>query len=367
MAGFLTHFGVRVEGAITAPTWPTPARALTRLLPWISATMEPLDRFEAREVFSATTGSLTLTPVLRPAAVAVTSPLLYTGQETLLACALGYAPRVLAGTTYPVATGGQYRHRLEHTEQLRAQPWPAEDAVSALLLRRLTVVLATSLEVYELQSAMVSGWQLTATPDGISLAVTFLGAAMETESPVNTWASVTALLPPVDEEVEDMDLVCRFGPYSASTALTDAAFLDVASVTLQCQRPFRVDQSLSSGTAIAEPSCTGVAALTGSLTVPWYTAREHGLLAMVRSQTLYTLMLEAHGPGSPVPVWRLWCPTVHLDQVQRPWNVNAPTATIPFTVLAPLSVPTWLAPVRWDARLVMELVNSTATHPLVGA
>lgn len=365
MAGFLTHFGVQHEGPITTPAWPTPARALSRLLPWISASMEPLDRFEAREVFSATTGSLTLTPVLRPATVAVTAPLLYSGQETLLACALGYAPRVLAGTTYPVPTSGQYRHRLEHAEQLRAEHWPTEDGLASMLLRRLTVVLATPVEVYELQSAMVSGWQLTATPEGISLAVTLLGAAMETEAPVNTWASVTALLPPVDEEIEDIDLLCRFGPYSATTALTDAALLDLASVTLQCQRPFRVDQSLSSGFAIAEPSCTGVAALTGSLTVPWYTAREHGLLAQVRSQTLYTLMLEARGPGSPQPVWRLWCPAVHLDQVQRPWNVNAPTATIAFTVLAPSSVPSWLAPVRYDARLVLELINSTATHPLV--
>jgi hypothetical protein len=367
VSGFLTHYGVRLEGPITTPTWPTAAKALTRLLPWTTASMEPGERFEAMEVFSATTGSLTLTPVLRPAAVAVTTPLLYTGQETLLACALGYAPRVLAGTTYPVPTSGQYRHRLEHTEQLRAQPWPAADGVSSLLLRRLTVVLATPVEVYELSSAMVSGWQLTANPAGLSLAVTYVGATMATEAPVNTWASVSALLPPVDVELVDVELLCRFGPYNATTALTDAALLDIASLTLQCQRPFRVDQSLSSGLAIAEPSCTGLAALTGSLTVPWYTAREHGLLAAVRSQTPYTLMLEARGPGSPQPLWRLWCPTVHLDQVQRPWSVNAPTATIPFTVLAPPSVPTWLAPVRYDARLVLELLNSTATHPLVGA
>lgn len=367
MSGFLTHFGVAREGPITAPAWPTPATALSRLLPWISATMEPLDRFELQEVFTASTGALTLTPVLRPAAVAVTAPLLYSGQETLLACALGYAPHILAGTTYPVPTGGQYRHRLEHMEQLRAQPWPTEDAISSVLLRRLTVVLATPLEVYELQSAMVSGWQLTATPDGISLAVTFLGAALETDGTVNTWSSVTSLMPPLDVELEDIDLLCRFGPYHATTPLDDSALLDVASVTLQCQRPFRVDQSLSSGLAIAEPSCIGGAALTGSLTVPWYTAREHGLLAVVRSQTPYTLMLEARGPGSPQPRWTLWCPAVHLDQVQRPWNVNAPTATIAFTVLAPPSVPTWLASLRFDARLVVELVNSTATHPLVGA
>lgn len=366
MSGFLTHFGVALESA-TAAAWPTPAAALPRLLPWTSATMELMDRFEQQEVFTATTGALTLTPVLRPAAVAVTAPLLYSGQETLLACALGYAPRLLAGTTYPVPTSGQYRHRLEHTEQIRAQPWPTEDSVSALLLRRLTVVLATPVEAYELQSAMVSGWQIAATPEGMSLAVTFRGAAMATEPTTNSWETVTALPVPLDEEVEDLDLVCRFGPYSATTALTDAAFLDIASVSLQCQRPFRVDQSLSSGFAIAEPSCTGVAALTGSLTVPDYTAREHGLLAMVRSQTLYTLMLEATGPGSPAPVWKLWCPTVHLDQVQRPWNGNAPTATIPFTVLAPPTVPSWLAPVRFDARLVMEILNTTATHPLIAA
>lgn len=367
MAGFLTHFGVTLEGPISTLAWPTPAKALTRLLPWTTASMEPLDRFEVQEVFSATIGSLTLTPVLRPAAVAVTAPLLYSGQETLLACALGYAPRILAGTTYPVPTSGQYRQRLEHTEQLRAKPWPAEDGISSLLLRRLTVVLATPLEVYELQSAMVRGWQIAATPEGISLAITFLGAAMETEAPVNTWSSVTSLLPPLDLDLEDIDLLCRFGPYSATTPLDDSALLDLASVTLQCQRPFRVDQSLSSGFAIAEPSCTGVAALTGSLTVPWYTAREHGLLAMVRSQTPYTLMLEARGPGSPQPRWTLWCPAVHLDQVQRPWNVNAPTATLGFTVLAPPTVPSWLAPVRYDGRLVVELLNGTATHPLVGA
>lgn len=364
MAGFLTHFGVALEGAITAPAWPTPPQALARLLPWSSASMEPLDRFEVQEVFTSGPGMLTLTPVLRPAAVAVTMPLLYTGQETLLACALGYAPKILAGTPYPVPTSGQYRHRLEHTEQLRAQPWPAEDATSSLLLRRLTVVLGTPLEVYELQSAMVSGWQLSADPGTLTLAITFLGAAMATEPTTNTWATVSTLSTPVDVELEPLDLLCRFGPYNASTPLDDTALLDIASVTLQCQRPFRVDQSLSSGFALAEPSCTSAAALTGSLTVPYYTAREHGLLAVVRQQTLYTLMLEASGPGTPAPLWRLWCPTVHLDQVQRPWSVNAATATIPFTVLTPPSVPAWLAPVRYEARVVLELINSTATHAL---
>jgi hypothetical protein len=366
VSGFLTHYGVALESALV-PTWPTPAQPLARLLPWTTASMEPLDTFEVHEVFAGQHGGLTLTTIARPAAVAVTSPLLYTGQETLLACALGYAPQMLAGTTYPVPTSGLYRHRLEHAEQLRAQPWPTEDTLSSLLLRRLTVVLATPLEVYELQSAMVSGWQLTATPEGISLAVSFLAASTETDTPVNTWSSVATLLPPVDVEVEPLDLVCRFGPTNNTTPLDDTALLDLASITLQCQRPFRVDQSLSSGLAIAEPSCTSLAGLTGSLTVPYYTAREHGLLAAVRSQTLYTLMLEASGPGSLTPVWRLWCPAVHVDVVRRPWNVNAPTATIPFTVLPPVSVPAWLAPVRYDGRLVVDMVNSTATHPLLGA
>jgi hypothetical protein len=197
--------------------------------------------------------------------------------------------------------------------------------------------------------------------------VTYLAASIETEVPVNTWSSVSALVPPVDVELEDLDLVCRFGPTNPTTPLDDTALLDIASVQLQCQRPLRVDQSLSSGQAIAEPSCTSLAALTGSLTMPFYTAREHGLLAVVRSQTLYTLMLEARGPGSPQPVMRLWAPAVHLDAVRRPWNVNAPTATIPFTILPPASVPAWLAPVRYDGRLVLDVVNGTATHPLAGA
>lgn len=369
MSGFLTHHGLALEGPITTPTWPTPAAALTRLLPWLSATMTPFDVFESVEVFGGDAGTQTLTPVARPAAVEVTYPLLYSGQETLLACALGYAPRIMAGTTYPVAIGsGVYRHRLELVNQLRQVAWPAEDGIASLLLRRLTVVFGTPVEVYEVQSGMITGWQLTADASGMSLAMAYLGALMETETPVNTWTTVTALAPPMDADIEGVDLVCRFGPLSPTTPLDDTHLLDVTSVTLQCQRPWRIDQSLSSGYAIAEPSCTGGAVLTGSLTVPSYTAREHGLLAASRAQTPYTLWLDASGPlvGSTPLQWRLWAPACHLTAVQRPWNANAPTATIPFTLLAPPSVPTWLAPVRSDGRLVVELVTTTATHALLG-
>lgn len=366
MAGFLTHHGLALEGPITVPTWPTPAAPLQSLLAFLSATVEPGDRFAAREVFGGASGTLTVAPVAQTAACQVIYPLTARGQEPLLACALGYAPRVLAGTTYPVALGsGVSRHRLELVNQLRAMAWPAEDGITSLLLRRLTVVLGSPVDVYEVQSGMITGWQLSAQPDGVRFQAAAVGATLETQAPVNTWATLTALPPPVAPDLADVDLVCRFGPYSATTPLDASADIDVMQVTLQCQRPWRLEHSLSSGVALAEPSCTGVAGLTGTLTVPWYTAWAHDLLAAIRSQTPYTLELEATWPGTPT-VLRLWCPACHLDAVTRPWTAAAPTAQLAFTVLAPPTVPTWLAPVRHEGRLVMDLHTTTATHPLLG-
>lgn len=364
MTGFLTHHGVALEGPITVPTWPAPAVPLTARLAFLSATVEPGDRFAAREVFGGASGTLTVTPVAQTAACQVTYPLTALGQEPLLACALGYAPRVLAGTTYPGPVGsGLFRHRLELVNQLRAMAWPAEDEMASLLLRRLTVVLGSPVDVYEVQSGMITGWSLTAQPDGVRLQAAYVGATLETTTPVNTWATLTALPPPVAPDLSDVDLVCRFGPYSATTPLDAMAEIDVMQVTLQCQRPWRLEQSLSSGASLAEPSCTGVAGLTGTLMVPWYTTWAHDLLAAIRSQTPYTLELEATWPGTAT-VLRLWCPACHLDAVTRPWGAAAPTAQVAFTVLAPPTVPTWLAPVRNDGLLVVDLDTTTATHPL---
>jgi hypothetical protein len=367
VSGFLTHHGVALEGPITVPTWPTPAAALTSLLAFTSATVEPMDRFAAREVFGGMSGTLTVDAVAQTAACQVTAPLTALGQESLLACALGYAPRVLAGTTYPVALGsGVWRHRLELVNQLRAMPWPAADGIAtSLLLRRLTLVLGSPVDVYEVQSGMLTGWQLTAQPDSVRLQVAAVGATLETATPVNTWATLTALPPPVAPDLADVDLVCRFGPLSATTPPGATDEIDIMQVTLQCQRPWRLEQSLSSGLLLAEPSCTGVAVVTGSLTVPWYTPWAHDLLAAIRAQTPYTLELRATWPGSPT-VLRLWGPACHLDAVTRPWTAAAPTAQIAFTVLAPPSVPTWLGGVRDDGRLVVELETTTATHPLLG-
>jgi len=373
--GLLETVGFAREANTGALQWPSAAAAtVTTLAPLVSETVT--SRFTSRVLATVDGAGYPTVGEVDQQAISgqVTLRLRYGGLEDLWCAMLGLEPLAIGSTAMPatVATGA-YRHLFEVDDSLEAEAWAIGDGwllggltIGAYKLRRGTLALSKGVSVWECKSAMVSGWELSVTPQGVTVALDVVAHSL-TRSGINTLNTMQAACANFHPNVMFHQGTLRMDTYSASTALSGADELKVTSFTLRCTHNLATGlYGPRLGNLIEEPTRQAAPELTGSLAIARHSVDT--FLSRYEAGTLQMLDLKWIGPNIPGTSTPYQCnvylPSVLLQQVDVPQSQSALSMPISFQALKPAAAAAGFPAVSRLGPLQVEVVSNRATNSL---
>jgi hypothetical protein len=300
--GFLTKAALTREAIVTTPTWPAAsAQAAAALLPLLS---EDVRERPVRQAVTTALGTVAPDTLSRPVSGSVALLATYNGLELIYALSLGFQGKRYSGTVYPASVStGAWRHRFEIDDDLRSVPWEEADGFvegeldeGTQRIRRATLCVDKQLAVWESLSTVVGSLELEATSARVALSLGVVAHSITRASLVNPNLDALAT-PAAFYPLRFSELVCRVGPYSASTALGSSNVLAVSGVRLALDNRLGAPVSRLTHPYIDEPARTAPAAVQGTFSLPRYQADT--LLALADAGT--ELMADLIWTGPLIP------------------------------------------------------------------
>lgn len=373
--GFKTKAAIRREALVVAPTWPaaTPSAA-NLLLPMLShdlderpawtsvARLSPQGRQASTQTARRVTGPMSLEAV-------------YNGMAPLWALALGRAAYSISSTANPqtLATGA-YRHTIEIDPALHSHTWEIGSGVplgsvaliGQQLARRCTLAIDTQVSTWEILSAMVNTFILTASPTGVEIDLTWRGHSMNQASATNP--NLNSVTQPAFVPLEFHELDFRLKAYSASVSLDSSHGVPISEFELEIDNKLEMRQTEASGLYPGEPKRTEPATVSGAFVVPRY--ESDTLKAFARANTALMASAIFTGPaiGATGQNYKLeiWLPTLTITTLNM--DTGGPgqqRQAFSFESTSPSSAAAGFPSVQSaETPLIVRLVDADSAKPL---